>query len=719
MARNDGIDRTVARNQDLPTPDDVAKIQEHNEREKDSYSNQDIVPERTPLNVHFKTPTDDYVKMFEQMEQDGVISTRGLKPDAIKYGELVFDVNSAYFYNHGGYEFAKQFYADAYKAAVEIVGGEQYILSAVMHADEHNRAMSEALGEDVYHYHLHVVYIPVVEKQILWSKRCKDEALRGTVKETITQVSRSKKWDSKPVLDEDGNPKLNEKGKKILRSSYSVLQDDFFNFMRAAGYTDVERGERGSTEEHLTVTQFKVQAEQQRLEAVTGQVAQAEQSLEDAKAATEKQIPQFIYEHGSLPRGDDPLIRNEDWGTSYAFNPILSYMASAVLMKGMSLFTTNEWMLLLSARFVNVLLGALMAWVVLKAAKLLFPRRYAWMFTALVVFLPGNVILYSYVNCDALAMCSTAIIFYSWVKAYKEGWNWTTCAVSAIGMGLCFLSYYNAYGFILTTFFFFVGTMLTDQEKAPKERWKEMIQKGLFILVIVCVIALWWFIRNAILYHGDFLGRETSSACAELYARAKYKPSNSKTFQKKGDSMLCMIFYRPVYLEHDWLVTVLYSFVGAFGYNKIYLSKMIIVPYLCCLGIGLILMRNCCQRDFFFWNADGTQTAIAGKTKRKWSKTGWFTWANVFALLIPNYLNAYYSYSSDFQPQGRYSMPMLIPLMYFVTKGVQAFLKREKKLQKYEKLFCILVCVAAAALAAFTWARIIYPMYLQNYYGLR
>ena len=37
MARNDGIDRTFARNQDLPTLDDVAKVQEHNEREKDSY----------------------------------------------------------------------------------------------------------------------------------------------------------------------------------------------------------------------------------------------------------------------------------------------------------------------------------------------------------------------------------------------------------------------------------------------------------------------------------------------------------------------------------------------------------------------------------------------------------------------------------------------------------------------------------------------------------
>ena len=123
MARNDGIDRTFARNQDLPTLDDVAKVQEHNEREKDSYSNQDIDTTQTHRNVHFKKPTDSYAAMFDQMIADGVISTRGLKADAVKYGELLFDVNSAYFHNHGGYEYAKQFYADAYKAAVEIVGG--------------------------------------------------------------------------------------------------------------------------------------------------------------------------------------------------------------------------------------------------------------------------------------------------------------------------------------------------------------------------------------------------------------------------------------------------------------------------------------------------------------------------------------------------------------------------------------------------------------------
>ena len=35
MARNDGVDRTIVRNHDLKTPEDVAKIQEHNERQKD------------------------------------------------------------------------------------------------------------------------------------------------------------------------------------------------------------------------------------------------------------------------------------------------------------------------------------------------------------------------------------------------------------------------------------------------------------------------------------------------------------------------------------------------------------------------------------------------------------------------------------------------------------------------------------------------------------
>ena len=311
MARNDGIDRTSVRN--LAVSDKaVGNTQQHNEREKDSYRNPDIIPQRTAWNVHFKKPTASYIDLFAQLETSGTISTRGLKPDATHYCELVFDVNSAYFDNHGGYEFAKQFYEDAYKAAVQIVGGEQYILSAVMHADEINRAMTEALGREVYHYHLHVVYVPVVEKQILWSKRCKDKALVGTVKETVMQVSRSKKWASKPLLDDAGKPVLQKNGKPILKKSYSVLQDDFFNYMRSAGYTDVERGERGSTEEHLTVTQFKVQREQERLDNLTAQADQQAQSLAQTNAVLSKKERELAAVQKKSTLTKDALIHVQD-----------------------------------------------------------------------------------------------------------------------------------------------------------------------------------------------------------------------------------------------------------------------------------------------------------------------------------------------------------------------------------------------------------------------
>ncbi len=51
----------------------------------------------------------------------------------------------------------------------------------------------------------------------------------------------------------------------------------------------MERGKRGSSEEHLPVTQFKVMKETERLEAVTEQLDQTEQALLDTKAAAEKQ----------------------------------------------------------------------------------------------------------------------------------------------------------------------------------------------------------------------------------------------------------------------------------------------------------------------------------------------------------------------------------------------------------------------------------------------
>ena len=253
-------DRSVVRNQAYQKKEFSIR-ERHNERKNETYYNSDIQADRQHLNVYFKRCDDSYAETFDAMLAAGTISTRGLKADAKVFDELVFDVNSAFFENNGGYEYAKSFFEEAYRLAVKEIGGEEYIFSAVMHADERNKALSEEIGRDVYHYHLHVVYIPVVDKEVLWTKRCKDPTLVGTVKQVIKQVSHSKKW-----------PRYKANGHWI--NSYSLLQDRFHDHMKRAGYNGFERGERGSTAEHLSVLEYKTQQETKRAALKTTEVVQ-------------------------------------------------------------------------------------------------------------------------------------------------------------------------------------------------------------------------------------------------------------------------------------------------------------------------------------------------------------------------------------------------------------------------------------------------------------
>ena len=242
------------------------KIERHNERKNESYANLNVDTEQIARNVHFKdTGGLTYNEYFQRLIDEGKISTRGQKAGATIFNELVIDVNTRYFEEHGGYEYARQFYEEAYRFGCEIYG-EDNIVSAVMHADEINKAVSEELGKPVYHYHLHIVAIPTVRKEILWSKRCKDEALRGTVKEVINQVSHSKKWkNTVPLLGENRQQVISKYGKPMFRKSYSVLQDKLFAHMTEAGFTGFERGVLGSTAENLSSLDYQIQKDKERL----------------------------------------------------------------------------------------------------------------------------------------------------------------------------------------------------------------------------------------------------------------------------------------------------------------------------------------------------------------------------------------------------------------------------------------------------------------------
>lgn len=258
----------------------IVKAERHNERKNESYSNMNVDLTQTPNNVHYKRCKNTYNERLKEMIDDGEISLRGLKDNAKIFDEIIFDINSDYFEQNGGYEFAKGFYEKAFHFAEREMGADN-IMSAVMHADELNTALSEEYGKPIYHYHLHVIAIPVVKKEIKWSKRCKDKSLIGTTKEIINQVSHSKKWKSEQLTDNFGNPVYDENGKAKLIKSYSLLQDRFFQYMSDSGYRGFIRGIKSSTKEHLTDLEFKIKKETEKLEKITNSVYEKQSNFDN------------------------------------------------------------------------------------------------------------------------------------------------------------------------------------------------------------------------------------------------------------------------------------------------------------------------------------------------------------------------------------------------------------------------------------------------------
>lgn len=433
-------------------------------------------------------------------------------------------------------------------------------------------------------------------------------------------------------------------------------------------------------------------------------------------------VAKYLYDHpGKLPRGEEEAIRNKTWGISYAFYPILSYMVSAVFMWIAGIFSTSRDVLLHAARLADVLFMTIAAWYTIQIGKRLFGREKGLFFSVLVIFLPGFLYLGTYVNNDSLAMMAAAMILYAWVKYLDEGWTWKNCVLLAVGMGICFLSYYNAYGWILWSFFFFCLTVLLCSGKSMGERWKFLFSRGIVIAAVTLGMSGWWFVRNYFLYDGDFLGRKASTLCAEKYAQENFKPSVHMTPAKMGWSIKDLFLYQDPGWSHNWTMMVLISFVGLFGSGfNIYMNETVSKVYIVFLTAGSVCV--CLMIREFFWKKQTVtvQKSTVGREKIKvktvrtsgeWSARGIFNVMMAASLVTPVVLFIQYAYSNDNQAQGRYIMSAVYPLMYFVTCGYGKILERLIKREEIRKWFYRGVTVLWTAGAVLTYFLVIIPAY--------
>jgi hypothetical protein len=195
---------------------------------------------------------------------------------------------------------------------------------------------------------------------------------------------------------------------------------------------------------------------------------------------------------------------------------------------------------------------------------------------------------------------------------------------------------------------------------------------------VAFLVSGWWFIRNAIIYNGDFLGLKTSNMYAEKYARPDLVPNKRGIINSENPTLSYMLF------DRRWIHTTLYSFVGTFGYMNVFMEHAVSWLFFMIPILSLILYL----------------------VKDKNKKFDMFYFLMFIMCIITTCLNMYYSFFNDFQPQGRYCMPMLIPLMLLITKGFEAYSKKDNgALIKHLSYLVIL-------LSLYTFYYVIYGHYI-------
>lgn len=354
-------------------------------------------------------------------------------------------------------------------------------------------------------------------------------------------------------------------------------------------------------------------------------------------------IPRCIVDGNFFPSGFDDCATYHLGYWSYAFYPqMLAAYLSSFFMGIAKLLGCADSGVFVCGRLASVCFGAICLLAVGSAVSALFREsRYREILACFVVvllgFWPQFAFLSSYMNNDIAALAGVSLLILALIRGLKFGWSLRNVMILCLGMVIAGLGYWNAYGFILTAAVLFVATALNQH----RGNWKSALRliSGAVGLCSLCMMP--FFIANFVRY-GDFIGM---GAFHNRYMQ--WIMDGGEQLQHPWTEGWKNLLTDSVFVQ--WTVE---SFIAVFGYMTTWMPYMVYLFYIVVMsvGIGLFLGR---------W--------------REWGRNRYslaFIVAMLAACIITVSLFLYYTFQVDYQPQGRYIIYLLIPLVLAVTSGI-------------------------------------------------
>jgi hypothetical protein len=270
-------------------------------------------------------------------------------------------------------------------------------------------------------------------------------------------------------------------------------------------------------------------------------------------------------------------------------------------------------------------------------------RLLLWGTPLLVSTIPQVVFVGSYHNPDAFTMAVTsASVFYGLKFLDDRGSRWVDALLFALSLGLATLAKLN--GWLANGLF--TGTVLLLSTGRMLRSKRLMAQWALVVLLPVFILSSWFLFQQW--HYGDILARDVFRA-----AWSADRPL-SVPLAQRGYDLLAFL------LRTDWLKTSFKSFWAVFGYMSVYVHPAFYWALaLLCLASGI-----------------GWMVRLVGRTDGVDLGSRQVRALRMFAFVVAGLAiaAAWTSLYQDYQPQGRYLFPVLIPICVLLLVGWRALL---------------------------------------------
>lgn len=358
-------------------------------------------------------------------------------------------------------------------------------------------------------------------------------------------------------------------------------------------------------------------------------------------------LTDWIVKTGTLPTGNEQEVMIPGWGYSYALYPYLSAIVGAIFERVAVCFIDSPRILLAASRMCSVLSVTFCCFFCLRLGHRLFEKRgSALLFASVVCFLPQVMFLGMYQNNDSLSLFAVSMMLYYLIDGYDRKWPVRSCVGLAVAFSVGLLSYYSVYGWLLMGAVFCVLAVLFDPEIPDKGRL--ILKRAALIAGICLLLAGWFFIRNALVHNGDFLGFASEQSSRESMQAQGHALYDYACYRGQGMSISQFLRFR----DCEWFRISVMSFIGVFGYMIFYLpsAQYGVTCSLFLFGLlGFLAVRRRgrpCRRDGLLMIVMAASVGI-----------------NIA-------LHFWQSFARDYQPQGRYIITAILPLAYMLAYGV-------------------------------------------------